>query len=159
MIQIRTGDLITVYHEGGWITFAILTKQILFGGHWCFVYYQVSPERPAPVFDVKNAGFNAFADFIVPKRQDRIIRISRKNDFQGLKGPELLVQQPVQGESNYGVWKWQNGLRERAEYLRSTPSPSMQERGCPEYTCFSADFICELVKRRWKPGDRWWIAQ
>ena len=158
MIQIRAGDLVAVRHEDTWVPFAVLGKQILFGGHWCFVYNTVQSESPGLDFALTGTGFNAFVSFIVPKRDERLARISRGNDFSALKGPEMLVQQPARGEVNYSIWRWKSRRREDAEYVRFTPSPSQEERCSPEYGCFPADFVCELVKRGWKLGDRWWVA-
>jgi hypothetical protein len=158
MIQIRAGDFVAVLHEDTWVSFAVLGKQILFGGHWCFAYYAVQPQVPSSDFVLTGTGFNVFINFIVPKRDERLGRISRGNDFSALKGPELLVQQPVKGEVNYEIWRWKSRRREEAEYVRFTPAPSQEERCSPEYACFPADLVCELVKREWKLGDRWWVA-
>jgi hypothetical protein len=158
MIQIRPGDLVSVLHDDSWYRFAILVKQILFGGHWCFVYSDASSAKPTTEFDTCAPGFNAFADFLSPKRQGRVIRVSRANDFSSLYGPELLVQQPARSEVNFRVWRWKDKGREGAEYVRYTPSPTQEERCSPEYACFQADMVCELVKRGWRPGERWWLA-
>jgi hypothetical protein len=39
MVQIRPGDLSAVSKGDSAVLFAILTKQILFGGHWSYVFH------------------------------------------------------------------------------------------------------------------------
>jgi hypothetical protein len=158
MIQIRAGDLIAVRTNEKSVSFAILTKQILFGGHWCFVFYKSLSELPAITTDVANIGFNAFVDFIVAKREKRLARISRGNDFRHLNGPELLIQEPLKGEVNYRIWRWKNGERIDTEYVRFTTSPTEPERTAPHCGCLNVDFACSLASRAWRPGEPKWAA-
>ena len=74
MIQLCPGDLVAVRKDGSHFLFAILSKQILFGGHWSFVFHG--------------------------------------------SGPELLQQQPAKGEVNYRIWRWKDGQRADADYVR-----------------------------------------
>jgi hypothetical protein len=154
MIQLRPGDLVEVVSDQASVAFAILTKQILFGGHWCFVFRQL----PTDTFVGPQPGFNAFVDFIVPKREGRISRTSRGNDFSTLQGPELLQQEPAKGQVNYRIFRWKHKSREDVEYLRFTDSPTDEERVAPFYSCMPADNVCALVARRWKPGTSKWVA-
>jgi hypothetical protein len=158
MLQIRPGDLIAVTTDGGSVQFAVLTKQILFGGHWCFVFYDDVPGQPPHTSDVDRIGFNAFVDFIKPKREGRVSRISRTNDFSRLNGPELLQQHPLKGEVNYRIWRWKDKHRQDVEYIRFTSSPTAAESSTPEYACLQADFVCELATRKWKVGTSLWAA-
>lgn len=159
MIQLRPGDLVAVQKEDTYVLFAILTKQILFGGHWCFVSHQHRNVLPAAADVVLGSGFNAAVDFIVAKREQRVFRISRGNDFSSLMGPELLQQPPLKGQSTYRFWKWKNGKREEAEYIRFTPSPTREEVSAPHYSCIGADFAFELAAHHWNPSSSMWPAQ
>lgn len=89
MIQLRTGDLIAVRRDDAYVLFAILTRQILFGGHWSFVFRHSRKEddgRPAPdstlwwTSSCQNAKTASFA-------------ISRGNDFFSLMGPDAPCPQ------------------------------------------------------------------
>jgi len=153
MIQIRAGDLLKVRFDEHEVVFAVLTKKVLFGGNWCYVFYG-APSSPVP----ESPGFNAFVDFLVPKRQGRVDRLSSHNKFQGLEGPELLKQQPTRGESKYVIYRWSNMLVGSVQHLRTTPSPTTSELAAPEYSCLPADFACELALRKWRPQDRMWSA-
>ena len=153
MIQLRPGDLITVRKDSAYFLFAILTKQILFGGHWSFVFHGSRPMPRSAQGEIKAPGFNATVDFILPKREDRVAHIRRANDFSFLLGPELLLQEPVQGEVNYRIWRWKDNLREEAEFVRFTPSPTPEERSAPRYSCIPADWACDLAARGWKEDD------
>lgn len=150
MIQLRPGDLVAVRKDSAYFLFAILTKQILFGGHWSFAFHGSRPTAPSEANRSDGAGFNAAVDFIIPKREERIVRVSRGNDFSLLLGPELLQQQPHKGEVNYRIWRWKNLRREEAEYVRFTPSPSPEERTAPHYSCIPADLACDRAARGWK---------
>jgi hypothetical protein len=158
LVQIRPGDLVAVETDGGSVHFAVLTKQILFGGHWCFVFYDRMAERPSRTQEVAHMGFNAFVDFIQPKRAGRVTTVSRTNDFSYLSGPELLQQQPLKGQVNYRIWRWKDKQRQEVEYVRFTDSPTDTERCAPEYSCLRADFACELATRKWKVGTSMWAA-
>jgi hypothetical protein len=158
MVQIRPGDLIAVRKEDVFVLFAVLTKQILFGGHWSFVFRDPTSTATAVSHEFNRPGFNAFVDFLVPKRESRVTRVSRGNDFSQLRGPELLQQQPLKGEANYGIWRWVNTERESVEYVRFTASPTRAEQGVPEYSCMPADLACELVARGWQQGTSMWVA-
>lgn len=158
MIQIRPGDLIAVRRNDAHVVFAILTKQILFGGHWSFVFHRSRQTLPAKGEEVVGAGFNAVVDFIVPKREGRVVRINRANDFSSLMGPELLQQEPAKGETNYGIWRWINKERMEAEYVRFTPSPTREERAAPRYSCMPADFAWHLAERKWNVSSSMWGA-
>jgi len=158
VIQLRPGDLVAVRKDGAYFLFAILTKQILFGGHWSFAFHGSRSTAPAADDRAVGHGFNAAIDFIFPKREDRLVRVSRGNDFSHLQGPELLQQQPLKGEVNYRIWRWKENRREEAEYVRFTPSPSPEERSAPHYSCIPADFACDLVARGWKEHESKWSA-
>jgi hypothetical protein len=150
MLPIRPGDLISVQTDDGYVAFAILTKQILFGGHWSFVFHGVRETVPASRDELVDTGFNAVVDFIAPKRENRVVRISRKNDFSSLFGPELLQQRPIKGlTKNYRIWRWRNGERVEADYVRFTASPTAAERSLPHYSCLPADWACDLAARGW----------
>lgn len=159
MIQLRPGDLIAVKNEVAYVLFAILTKQILFGGHWCFVAHTARSSLPAKGETVLGSGFNAAVDFIVPKRESRVLQVSRGNDFSSLMGPELLQQPPLKDQSNYRLWRWKDGQRKEAEFVRCTPSPTAQEMSVPHYSCIRADFAFELAKQNWVPSVSMWPAQ
>jgi len=128
MVQLRAGDLVGVRKNGAYFLFAILTKQILFGGHWSFAFHGSRETLPSPHHELGVSGFNATVDFIVPKREDRVVRIGRGSDFSSLLGAELLQQEPARGEVKYRIWRWKNNQRETAEYVRFTPSPTPEER-------------------------------
>lgn len=149
MIQIRAGDLIEVEYDRCQYRFAILTRQILFGGHWCFVYHPGG--SPAN-------GFNAFVDFLVPKRQGRVVVVSRGNDFTPLAGPNLLKQQPQRAGSTYRILTWRDLSVDSVKLLRATERPSQEELSAPEYACLKADSACELAARRWLPSQAMWPA-
>jgi hypothetical protein len=136
--------------------FAILTKQILFGGHWSFAFHGSQPTLPSGLDRVGRPGFNAAVDFIVPKREGRVTRVSRGNDLSSLLGPELLQQHPARGEVNFRVWRWKARGRQEAEYVRFTSSPTPEERSAPHYSCISADDACDLAAREWKAHEPMW---
>src|SRR5262249_19179949 len=115
MVQIRPGDLVAVRRDGVYFMFAILTEQILFGAHWSYVFHGARDTLPPERDECAGTGFNAFVDYLLPKREDRLVRIRRGNDFSALRGPELLQQKPVKGQVNYRIWRWQNNEREKAE--------------------------------------------
>ena len=153
MIQIRAGDLLKISLDEHEVFFAILTKKVLFGGTWCYVFHSTPTDRLS-----ESPGFNAFVDFLVPKRQGRVARLSSHNSFDGLEGSDLLKQQPTRGESKYAIYRWSNMLVGSVEQLRTTSSPTTEELSAPEYACLPADFACELALRRWRPQNRMWAA-
>ena len=152
MIQTLPGDLVEVSKDGEQFRFAILTKKLLFGGNWCYVFHRSQN-------DSGTKGFNAFVDFIVPKRENRLLNISRKNDFSALSGSNLLKQQPLRGESNFRIFSWRDFSTSSVSLIRVTTSPTKQELAAPEYACIPADFACELVSRDWTPSQSRWIAR
>ena len=151
MIQIRPGDFIAVTDGESAVLFAILTKQILFGGHWSYVFHGARPAGALSDVEPVGTGFNAAVDFIEPKRANRVVQISRGNDFSALMGPELLQQEPAKGEQNYGIWRWKNGRREDADWIRYTATPTAEEASAPHYGAMSAELACTLAARRWEP--------
>jgi len=156
MIQLRPGDLVAVRNDGSYFLFAILTKQILFGGHWSFAFHGSRLVVPSAYDEIAGPGFNAVIDYIIPKREDRIVRVNRGNAFSSLFGPELLQQQPIKGDVTYRIWRWKDNQREQAEYVRFTLSPTPEERSAPHYTCIPADFACDLAARGWKEHESEW---
>jgi hypothetical protein len=158
MIQLRPGDLVAVRRDEAYFLFAILTKQILFGGHWSFAFHCSRPALPTAPDRIGAPGFNAAVDFIVPKREGRVVRVSRGNDFSSLLGPELLQQRPAKGEVNFRIWRWKDNDRQEAEYVRFTSSPTPEERSAPHYSCIPADLACDLAAREWKVNESVWRA-
>jgi len=150
MLQIRPNDLVAVEVNGAFYLFAILTKQIMFGGHWVFAFHGARNVLPSAEERIEGTGYNAAVDFIVPKREGRLFRVSRGNEFLHLLGPELLQQEPVKGEANYQILRWKDGRREDAEWIRFTPSPTAEEKSAPHYCCIPAEFACELAGEHWK---------
>jgi hypothetical protein len=156
MPQIRAGDLLAVRKGDTQTVFAILTKQVLFGGHWAYVFHDGGAGPQDTGGRTMGPGFNCAVDFIVPKREGRIVTLTRGNDFASLMGPELLQQEPPIGMRSYGVWRWKHGRREEAELIRFTLSPTVEERSAPHYSCIPADMACELAARRWRPSMSMW---
>ncbi len=156
MLQIRSGDLIRVRHGDAETVFAVLTRQTFFGGHWSYVFHGAACGRWDAIAEASRSGFNAVVDFIVPNREKRIVRLSRGNDFSSLMGPDLLQQEPPSGDINYQIWRWKDGRREEAEWVRFTPSPSAEEKSAPRYSCIPADMVCEMAARRWQPHTSMW---
>lgn len=153
MIQIRAGDLLSVKTDEGHVVFAVLTKKLLFGGNWCYVFHQTTVAQLQ-----EDHGFNAFVDFIIPKREDRVTRLSSGNDFSNLGGPELLKQQPTRGKTSYSIYRWSNFRIDSVTHIRTTTSPTKEELSAPEYACLPAGFACELALRQWRPHDSMWAA-
>jgi len=102
-------------------------------------------------------GFNAAVNFIAPRRENRIVRVSRGNDFSSLMGPEWLQQEPSEGEVNYRIFQWLNGRREEADFVR-VASPAVEEKSAPHYSCIPAEWACKLATRRWEPHVSMWAA-
>jgi len=141
------------------VVFAVLTRQVLFGGHWSFVFHHPHETPPSSRDDMVDSGFNAAVDFIVPKREGRLVRISRGNDFSSLLGPELLQQAPLKGESNYRIWRWRDRARKEADFVRFTPAPTGEELSVPHYSCIRADFACDLAIRGWTNNTSKWNSE
>ena len=57
MLQIRPGDFIAVSEDGSAVLFAILTKQILFGGHWSYVFHGTRNVTTVPTIQAVGTGF------------------------------------------------------------------------------------------------------
>src|SRR5690606_11130770 len=121
------------------VVFDILTKKVLFGGNWCYVFHNVPSSSLSG-----SPGFNAFVDFLVPKRLGRVERLSSHNSFVGLEGPDSPNQQPTRCESEYVMYRWSNMLVGSVEQLRTTMSPTTTELAAPEYSCLPANFSSEL---------------
>jgi hypothetical protein len=151
MIQIRPGDFIAVTDGESAVLFAILTKQILFGGHWSYVFHEPRPTSALSDVQPVGSGFNAAVDFIHPKREHRLVRISRGHDYSALMGPELLQQEPAKGEESFSIWRWKHGKREDADWIRYTTTPTAEERSAPRYSAMPAELACTLAVRRWEP--------
>ena len=156
MLHIRAGDLVAVEKGGLYVLAAILSKQALFGGHWTFVFHGTRPDPHSAATTECRTGFNAAVDFLIPKRDGRIIRVSQKNNFTELNGPELLQQAPLKGEMNYRIWRWKTNGRDEAEFVQFTASPSVEERSLPHYSCIGADFAWNLARRGWTPDTSMW---
>ena len=69
MLQIRPGDLIAVRNGDAAVLFAILTKQILLGGHWSYVFHGARQMTAISMPQAIVTRFNAAVDFIVPTRE------------------------------------------------------------------------------------------
>ena len=154
MLQLLPGDLVAIRNDGGYIVVAILTKQILFGGHWSYVFHGVHKNAPLQFrVSPSSMGFNVVVDFILPKREERLIHISRGNLFTAFLGPELVTQAPLRGEKNYRIWRWNDGAREDTTFVRHSPTPTEEERTSPGHGCLAADFAWQLATRGWTPGQ------
>jgi hypothetical protein len=159
VLQIRPGDLVAIERDGLYVLAAILTRQLLFGGHWCFLAHHARHELPKDEADERiSPGYNAFVDFIGPKREGRIVRLRRSAEFSSLYGASLLQQPPLEDEKNFRIWQWKDDRRETVEFVRITTSPTKRERHCAHYCCFSADFAWELAARAWTPDQPVWTA-
>src|SRR3546814_11306030 len=115
MIQTRAGDLLSVMTDDGAITFAVLTKKLLFGGNWCYVFYKTSAEQPDG-----HHGFNAFVDCIVPKRDGRVTRLSGGIDLSTFIGNELLTQQPTRYKKSFSIIQWTHPSIASVNHIRTT---------------------------------------
>jgi len=108
--------LVAVQVDHSFYLFAILSKQILFGGHWVFAFHGARKVLPPAGEKVDGSGYNAVVDFIVAKREGRVFRVNSGNDFSHLLGPDLLQQEPFEGEPNCQIFRWKRGLRKEAEW-------------------------------------------
>jgi hypothetical protein len=114
--RILPNDLFAVQVDQSFYLFAILTKQILFGGHWVFAFRGARKVPPPAGEKVDGPGYNAVVDFIVAKREGRVFRVNSGNDFSHLLGPEFLQQESFEGEPNYQIFRWKGGGRKEAEW-------------------------------------------
>jgi hypothetical protein len=105
---------------------------------------------------VDGPGYNAVVDSIVAKHEDRVFRVNSGNEFSHLLGPELLQQEPFEGEPNYQIFRWKGVLRKEAEWTRSTLSPTPEERSAPHYSCIQVGLACELAGENWKGQMKVW---
>jgi hypothetical protein len=158
VLQHRAGDLLAVQNQDLFVLFAVLTKAIIFGGNWTFVFYQLYDRLPSqPSTWNPSQGFNAFVDLIAPKREGRLHRISRGNDFAALAGPRLLQQEPTLGSRNFQIYRWRNkSERSGVEYVHFTDKPTPEEAAAPRYSCLSADFAWDLAARNWTTDQTMW---
>lgn len=97
MLQIRPGDLVAIKRDGLYVLAAVLS-----GGHWCFVAHHARYELPKDEAGERiSPGFNALVDFIVPKREGRIVRLRRSAEFSSLCGSSFNFTRPRRGEFDY----------------------------------------------------------
>lgn len=75
MIQQRIGDLLQVEEGGQYFYVVVLTKQVKFGGNILFVFHSDGKKRSVDSLVPESSGFNVCADLLVPKREDRVVRI------------------------------------------------------------------------------------
>ena len=153
MIQIRAGDIIAVERGGRFFVAVLLTNQVMFGGHWTFVFHVLRDELPtaSSICLDPPVGFHAFVDFIWPKRESRLFRIARRVEIGRYGNPMLL--QSVDG-ARYHLVQWSdktdvNGRKSG----RWTDTPTTEESQAPHCATFGADFIWDLVDREWIPGQ------
>ena len=80
MIQQRIGDLLEIEEGGNYFYVVVLSKVILFGGNILFAFHNEGERREVSSLTSECSGFNICADLLLPKREDRVLRLHRYAD-------------------------------------------------------------------------------
>ncbi len=80
MIRQSPGDVLEICFEDRWICLVVVTKIFMFGGNIVYVFHgdgsRIEGFAPSPELP----GFNICTDFILPKREGQVNRITRVPD-------------------------------------------------------------------------------
>jgi hypothetical protein len=157
MIRIAPGDVLAIQHDGRYVYAAVLTRQILFGGHWSFIYHGAFP-RLMPIDEllaVELRGFNAVVDYIQPNREKRLVRIAKKVDTSRYPNPPLVKSHfgpPIARRDVWKILRWTDKEQQVVE-IKMTYEPTAQELSLPNHECLSANYAWGLAERDWTPDQ------
>ena len=149
MIQLRSGDLVSLAANGRFYYALILDLIRLFGGNWTFVFHRTSAEPLAPdeLLSADPTGFHAFVDFIHAKRERRITRIRRSVDCAPFLGPGRL-KRTLTLEGKASQWFISDmQLNELARVQRLSPA----EAAYPLAQCINEALLLARTDERWRP--------
>ena len=159
--RISAGDILAIEHNGRYVYAAVLTRQILFGGHWSFFYHGTFPGLlPIDRFlGLQIRGFNAVVDYIQPNRENRLIRLAKKAETGRYTDPPLVKSHfapPIARRDVWKILKWTNKEQTDAEEIKTTYDPTAEELSLPNHGCLSADFAWKLAEQEWTPDQGMW---
>ncbi len=153
MIQIKSGDLISIEHNDEYFYAFVVTNIKLRGGNLVYAFYKVtkSPLRLEEVLSTGDLGFMTFVDLIQFKRAGTITRLGRNISIPGVEDPEQYKQTwPKRDDDGYFVRLFDNSDEYLGQYdteLKSDLPPEILE--LPEYATYSGEFLILNIKRKW----------
>ena len=107
MQNLKAGELVSLKHQEKFYVFLVLSRVAFFGCQWTFALYDTYSKKPSLAsldLSPKN-GFVALVDFIAPRRNNEIVRISKNLDVEEYmsfsKTKALIRNHPFDGN---GLW-------------------------------------------------------
>lgn len=154
MKRISPKDLISILYESKYYYFLVRSKIVLFGGNLTYVFHKTSDAllSSEELLGGDIAGFHTFVDFIDAKRNDEIIKLGSKLEFDypmpiytKAQGAQIDPYDPLFIPESNGVLYWHiNDLEGdwREQKLVLTPA----EEKYPMPSTHSIESCCGLVK-------------
>ena|SRR5688572_12773417 len=150
MIQISPGDLVGVRANNRYYYALVLDRVRLFGGNWVFAFHRTSSD----LLDASDilagpaaGGFHSFVDFIWAKRDERLVRLARKQPTTAFLGPGFLKH----GFSYHGGPARWTILDMSFNEERKVPRLSPKEAKFPDYVRIDDAIMIEKIEARWTP--------
>ena len=150
MQHLKPGELVCLEHEGKHYAFLILSPSAFFGCQWTFALHRTFSEvPPASAMSVHaEKGFVALIDFIVPRRSDSVVRVSKKietSSFLSFTRTKALIRGGLTGPALWYIYDRQFRI------LKQVPSLSAEELDYPIGSGMKASEAYELVDAQWTP--------
>ena len=105
MQHVKDGDLISIEEDGKFYYFLILSRSAFFGCQWCYAFHLTSEklETEESILSTFGEGLHMLVDFIDERRENRVIKVSKKIDtsnYQNKQNLKAKIKEPN------GTFRW-----------------------------------------------------
>ncbi|MEH6462294.1 MAG: hypothetical protein V7771_00005 [Shewanella psychromarinicola] len=148
MQHVRQGNLIAIQHDGEYHYFLVLTESAFFGCQWSYCFYKTSNGLLAEdeILKTYGNGFPALVDFIIERRANEVVKISKKVDVSSFQITSNLKARIDQYGGGHKWYIYSPGFSKIAQQGRLKP-----EQEClPIASGLKAKDAIRLIKTKWK---------
>ena len=149
MIKLKEGDVIAFKRGDRYYYAVVITPIIMFGGNLVYAFHMTTDDliSLAELLKRQTSGFNAVVDFILAKREKRIIKLgSIKNPQQFRKTQYFKRQTP-----NKKFWFIEE-LKDKTTYeIKRTEKLNEEEVHYPYLSTIPTDWLADYIDKKWSP--------
>lgn len=154
MIQQRIGDVLRIEEGGQYFYVVVLTKLVMFGGNILFVFHSDGKERSIGSLVSESSGFNVCADLLLPKREDRVVRICQFEHLAPFWRTKY-VKATVEYRPGIKAKEWfiYNINDLGGKHVARVTKLSSEHRAAMDGGCYSFDLVAKKALAKYTPDQ------
>lgn len=153
MIQIKPGDVIALEHDNFYYYCIVLTKIIQFGGNLTYVFNFKTKESLSldDLLKNKSNGYNAIVDFIWAKRQKRVAKLGKIDNYNDLQNKYFKACYETKTKARF--WFIYDGGGKNRRLVKRVTELSEEEKKYPFDATMNDLLLYARIDKGWLPEN------